>query len=84
MKVALLSTEIHKLDIAIDAIDFPAAPLVGDFVDIKDFMNEEQKPIYITYCAKEGKSEFVHIKRRSWHTEKGEVVIYLHLEHIDA
>ncbi|AZA83443.1 hypothetical protein C1637_21030 [Chryseobacterium lactis] len=84
MKIVLLSTEINKLEIAIAEIDFPTDPLVGDFIDIIDFMSEEQKLIYRAYCQNEGKSEFANIKRRSWHVKKGDVVMYLHLEHINA
>lgn len=83
MKVVLLSTELNKLEVVIDAIEFPNDPSVGDFVDISNFMDENQKDIFISYCQREGKSEFVYIKRRSWHLDKGEVVMYLHLEHLD-
>lgn len=84
MKIVLLSTVINELEIVIEAIDFPTPPLVGDFVDIIDFMDNNQKLIYKAYCENKGKSQFVNIKRRSWHTENGEVVLYLHLEHIDS
>lgn len=83
MKVVLLSTELNQLEILIDTIEFPNPPIVGDYIDILDFLDDNQKSIYKSFFSSESKIEFAHVKSRSWHSVNGEVVMYLHLEHLD-
>lgn len=79
MKVIFISDDLLDIEVTLQAIEFETAPIVGDWIDVISFVDEDTSRKIETYLEAQGKLTLGLVNGRSWARKNYEAVMYAHL-----
>lgn len=79
IRVKFVSKETNDLGFVIDDVQFPTKPNLGDFIDIKYFLDNQYSDELIEYLKKEQKIKLAHVNGLTWSSDESGVFLFVSL-----